>query len=525
MPDSVELLRQYAEKRTESAFTEIVRQNIDFVYSVALRQLNGDTHLAEDVTQRVFADLARKAAPLSRLPTISGWLYRSTHYAAAAAVRTEQRRRRREQQADTMQKIESSGQTADAWAEVRPVLDRVMSTLNDRDRDAVMLRFYDGQSFAEIGKRLRLSDNTARMRVERALEKLRTLLAERGVTSTVGGLALMLSSKSALLAPASLAESVAGAALASAARSAAPFLKLFHFAGTAKVSGVLSLAALLGFLSAGTGLLELKKYHREQAWLAAAGRQAAADQAQLHILNRKAQATEGMLHALQPAGLAATGPNQVGAVREPAAAQQFLAAYPEARALLASNGKAQFRKAFSAFYQQASLTPAQIQELEDRTIELWVDSTSIAPTGDMHATVALLPDDQLHALLGDRAFGQFQEYNRTLPARTFASRAAMAAGYAGAPLSQEQEEQLVRIVANNSIDYQNGLPVDLDAVEWAGAQAQAQTILAPSQAKAAGVAFLNFQYHAALAQAQPSQPSAPAPRSQSVDLTPGAGAP
>ncbi len=119
MQDSTELLRRYAEERTEQAFAELVRRHIDFVYAVALRQLSGDTHLAEDVTQRVFTDLARKADSVSRRPTLSGWLYRSTQFAAAAAVRVERRRRTREQEAHTMNEP-ASGLPRNDWADVRP---------------------------------------------------------------------------------------------------------------------------------------------------------------------------------------------------------------------------------------------------------------------------------------------------------------------------------------------------------------------------------------------------------------------
>src|SRR5262245_22133698 len=99
-PDS-ELLRQYSEKHSEEAFAELVRRHLDLVYSAALRQVNGDTHLAQDVAQTVFTDLARKARPLSRHPVLTGWLYTSSRFAAAKLVRTENRRRAREEKAES----------------------------------------------------------------------------------------------------------------------------------------------------------------------------------------------------------------------------------------------------------------------------------------------------------------------------------------------------------------------------------------------------------------------------------------
>src|SRR5262245_53652667 len=105
MTDDRELLRQYAEEGTQNAFAELVRRHINLVHSAALRQVGGDSHLAEDVTQTVFVDLARKAAALSRREVLVSWLYTSTRFAALKAARSFQRRVTHEQEAHTMQTI------------------------------------------------------------------------------------------------------------------------------------------------------------------------------------------------------------------------------------------------------------------------------------------------------------------------------------------------------------------------------------------------------------------------------------
>jgi hypothetical protein len=133
----------------------------------------------------------------------------------ARVVRGERRRQAREQEAHTMMDDSSAGASAQAdWERLRPVLDAALDQLGERDREAVLLRFFEQRSFAEVGERLSLTENAARMRVERALDKLHGLLAGRGVKSTSAALALALAGQAAVAAPAGLAATVAGTALA-----------------------------------------------------------------------------------------------------------------------------------------------------------------------------------------------------------------------------------------------------------------------------------------------------------------------
>src|SRR5262245_38233914 len=154
MTEDVELLRRYAETRSEDAFAELVRRRIGLVYSVALRTTH-DPQSAEDVTQAVFADLARKAGSLAQRSVLAGWLYRSAHYAALGVVGAERNRAAREQKAHLMQEITKSEHSATQWEKVRPVLDDVMSELSEIDRDAIVLRFFDSRPFADIGARMK----------------------------------------------------------------------------------------------------------------------------------------------------------------------------------------------------------------------------------------------------------------------------------------------------------------------------------------------------------------------------------
>ena len=219
MTDDAALIRRYLDG-SEAAFAELVRSHIGAVYGTALRVVAGDTHLANDVTQKVFTGLARKASSLVDRPVLVGWLYLSTHYEAAKAVRAEQRWRNREQKAQVMNEILEQGAPEPDWTALRPVLDSAISDLKEGDRDALLLRFFQSHTLAEVGEVLGLSENAARMRVDRALDKLHGQLVRRGIKSTATALGAVLAGQLATAAPATLASTVTSAALAGAATSA-----------------------------------------------------------------------------------------------------------------------------------------------------------------------------------------------------------------------------------------------------------------------------------------------------------------
>jgi RNA polymerase sigma factor (sigma-70 family) len=222
LPDA-QLLREYAERRAEAAFSELVRRHVDHVYSAALRMVR-DARLAEDVTQGVFLALSRSAGQLTDHPLLSGWLHRTTQNLAASAIRSDVRRRAREQEAAAMTDLLSD--TPDAgWEEIGPHLDAALGELSEPDRDALLLRYFERKSAREIAQTLGTSAEAAQKRVNRAVDRLRELLLKRGVSTSAGGLAVLLSANAVHAAPAALTLSItsstalAGTALATLATS------------------------------------------------------------------------------------------------------------------------------------------------------------------------------------------------------------------------------------------------------------------------------------------------------------------
>jgi RNA polymerase sigma factor (sigma-70 family) len=215
MSDDRQLLRRFATDRSETAFGELVTRHVTLVYSAALRQTGGDAHRAQDIAQLVFTDLARKAPALSENVVLAGWLHRATIFAARQILRGERRRRAREQEAVTMNAIQSETGNEN-WQQICPLLDKALERLNKTDRDALLLRFFEQQSLAQVGATLGGSEDAARKRINRALEKLRAILTRNGVTTTAAALSTVISANAIQVAPAGLAATLTNASLAAA---------------------------------------------------------------------------------------------------------------------------------------------------------------------------------------------------------------------------------------------------------------------------------------------------------------------
>lgn len=196
----LQLLACYSRERGEEAFAELVRRHINLVYSAALRQVRSP-QLAEEVAQSVFADLARNSGRLKPDTILTGWLYQVTRRTAVDVIRREARRQAREQIACERNAMNAPEPN---WSHIEPLLDEAVAGLDETDRTAVLLRYFENKSLREVGAQLGVSDDAAQKRVTRAVERLREHFLKRGVTPSAGLLAGAISAHAVHAAPAGL---------------------------------------------------------------------------------------------------------------------------------------------------------------------------------------------------------------------------------------------------------------------------------------------------------------------------------
>jgi RNA polymerase sigma factor (sigma-70 family) len=212
----LELLARYTRFHAEDAFSEVVRRHLDLVHSAALRQVRSP-QLAEEVAQSTFIKLAGHAHRLAPSTILTAWLYQVTRREAIDVVRREARRQLREHVALQMNAMNA---TADDWTQIEPLLDEAMHALDETDRTAVLLRYFENKSLREVGETLGTTDDTARKRVNRAVEHLREFFTKRGVTVGGSGLVLLISTNAVLVAPSGLSAAITASALAAVTTAA-----------------------------------------------------------------------------------------------------------------------------------------------------------------------------------------------------------------------------------------------------------------------------------------------------------------
>lgn len=450
--DDAELLRLYVEETSNRAFTELVRRHIDFVYASALRQARGNVPLAQDVTQLVFTDLACKAAKLARHEVVVGWLHTATRFATAKAIRTECRRRARELAVHALNEMLDQTDAPVDWERLQPVLDDVLGELKERERAVILLRFFEKKPLAEVGAKLSLTETAARSCVDRSLEKMRALLAKRGVTSTSTALALALANQVGVAAPAGLAANVTGAALADAAGGTA--LGFLSFMSTTKF--VAGAAAIIALLALGTAGYKVQARQEAETSLAAANQRYAALGARLRGFEERVAAAKQ--HAVELQQGIDAAPAQAAAAKawNPVAeGKAFVQRHPEV--VQAENDRLDAARNFRMrpLYQSLGLPPAQIDEILAMGREGWRKTIWLPALGKEVLVSYENPVPQseglrrLQTLLGEDRWAEWKRLvlSGEITARSTTYGVAKALCFTEAPLTPQQADQLVKIIA------------------------------------------------------------------------------
>lgn len=505
MNGDAELLRRYADASSQDAFAEFVARHIDLVYHAALRQLGGDPHRAKDVTQLVFTDLARKARTVCGHPAIVSWLHKSTRYAAAKIRRAEQNRHKYEREAQTMDAIWRENELPADWERLRPLIDDALDDLNDRDREAVLLRFFEGRNFAEVGAALALSENSARMRVERALDKLHGLLARRGITSKTAALAAMFAEQGSGAAPAGLAASVAAVALSGAGGS-------IMGPGAAAALGGLLIGSkgtvtlgVIGALAVGAAVYQTTQARAAAALLADARTDYAALRARLANVEIRtptasqaqpdrgtmatnvaaANARGGNVSASMPVAVSAADAEKA---TQQKALQQFVDRDPELRKLRRDEARLKYMAGTGLFLRSIGFTLEQLEQAAEnymRNRELAQDArdTGLPPP-------KLDPNrPTFRTMFGEAAAERFAHWNKTWAATQLVNELSSGLFFADDPLTREQAQRLAEIIDQAKLPT---APKNISAsrlsefVDWEKITVEGESILSPAQLKGVG---------------------------------------
>ena len=250
--DDTALLQDYARTGSEPAFAALVERHVALVYSAALRQVR-EPHLAQDVTQVVFIILARKANRLTHHAVLSGWLLKTSRYAANAQIRAAARRSQREQEAYMQSTLNETSPAV--WEQLAPLLDEAMTALGETDRNVLALRFFENKTAQEIGRVFQMNEDAAQRRVTRAIEKLRKFFVKRGIILPAAALTAAISANSVKAAPAALIKTTTAVALAKGATASASTLSIVNgtlkFIAWTKIKTVAAISAAI-ILAAGT---------------------------------------------------------------------------------------------------------------------------------------------------------------------------------------------------------------------------------------------------------------------------------
>ncbi len=442
--DDMELLREYAASKSEQAFAAVVARHINLVYSVALRHA-GNAYEAQDITQSVFIVLAKKAGSLRQGTVLSGWLFHAARMTASNFLRTEARRMRREQEA-YMRSTLNETENGDAWTRVAPLLDMAIGDLGEKDRNAIVLRYVEGKDLKEVGQALGATEDAAKKRVSRAVEKLRGFFTKRGIALSSTALAGAISANAVEAAPAGLAAVITAGAIQGAGTTVTSWaltkgaLKLMAWTKVKIAVGV-GVAALVAYQwhqnDVQTKQIAALQQELKDAGDKTAKQQASIDQLKqekLAMVEEKSQAQKASARLLAhqrtafDAKTAAAAKNAAKGASAGAAISKILDD-PAMKEMMHEQQVSILRKQYAPLIKSLNLSP----DAADQFVKLLADNTA----KQMERGIAFMKGEldeasgkqamvdqsnqliaQLQSLLGADGYAQYKQFSTDLPAKT-----------------------------------------------------------------------------------------------------------
>jgi len=457
-----ELLSRFVLEKSNTAFRQLVNRRLNLVYSVALRYVGGDVHCAQDVSQLVFIDLARKAKSLCQHEALLGWFYTSTRYAASKARRRELRHQQRAVAAAMLDRSEAPAPSD--LERLRAVLDEVNLELNHRDRELVLARFFDESRLAVIGEKMGISENAAQKALDRALQKMRLLLTRRGITTTSAALSAAFCAQSATAVPDGLLESIT-TRVRTPASPANNGRSLQHILNSVKTHQVAVTGGLIGLgsiLATALFFFDICPGKNIQA--------PAPDGSG----ERKPSTTASTISseaAEPPVKIVARQRNNLVQIAAPASGL-ILAPNPANTAgdtglthLTELRQQGQIDRRYGALFRHLGLGPVQLATFRELLTEEEMarfDVHRIAtergifpgkdPTGFRQlAAETIAPfENEIKSTIGDNGYTELETYRQTLAQRITAGQLEQALQGTAAYLTEQQTEQLVELFAERA---------------------------------------------------------------------------
>src|SRR5665213_1962532 len=514
--DDMQLLQEYANGHSEEAFTALVSRHINLVYSAAMRSIN-NPHQAEEITQTVFVILARKSRALRSGTVLSGWLYQTARLTAANFIRSESRRLHRENQAH----IQSTMNDPDPepWTRVGPLLDEALSQLNEKDRNAIVLRFFEGKALKEVGDALGATEDAAKMRVNRALDKLRDIFHDHGITMPAAALAAAISGNSIQAAPSGLAASVAAGALKGAALAVSTLTLVkgaIEIMTSAKISVAIGLgaAAIIAVQVHQSSIQEqtIKQLQAQVAQTTLAAQSAQqpqsshAQQADLEKLREENASYAKTIEGLQRDVAKARARASAALASKTTAATTAAAGTkgnpmsemfkdPAMIEAMRPQQLATTKMMYAPLVKQLNLSPEQADKFYNIIVDNGLKSLeamrSGTPSADAMKSTSQTMEADIRSLLGDDGFAQYKDYSKNEMADQTLF-AAMKNDFAENPLSETQQQQLLQAMktARQSVNASNPLSNGSDKTAMMDQVLQQQEQMNQSVLQQAG-AFLS----------------------------------